>query len=336
MVFGTILSGCLFILPAAVTTGVLVGMDAVRASNNQQPIFTVPPGGGLGGGPGINGGGNRGDKIETDLYCDETIGVYPYVEKGYQQYTLNPNPWGWTKDTGGNLCMSVTTYQNGSYPSKTIAPEWSVTWQYPQGPPTQPVHAFPNIKLNADEETVMPIKLSDIKTIQMDVEWYYGVGNTIPTTVDPAALTSVDAATNVAIDMFLDDDSKKSTDPEKAEFEVMVWLGAFGAATQPIGLAEGSKATEIVNGVTFNLYYGQNGLGQTVLTWTVPTNTIANNFVGDLAPLVTYDFSKLTLPANIPHPSSNAYLGYIGMGSEALSSSQNITLSVPKLDMTVT
>lgn len=87
MVFGTILSGCLFILPAAVTTGVLVGMDAVRASNNQQPIFTVPPGGGLGGGPGVNGGGNRGDKIETDLYCDETIGVYPYVERGYQQYT---------------------------------------------------------------------------------------------------------------------------------------------------------------------------------------------------------------------------------------------------------
>lgn len=93
MVFGTILSGCLFILPAAVTTGVLVGLDAVRSSNNQKPIFTVPPGGGLGGGPGMgNGGGNRGDKIETNLYCDETVGVYPYVEKDYQQYTREFTP----------------------------------------------------------------------------------------------------------------------------------------------------------------------------------------------------------------------------------------------------
>jgi hypothetical protein len=85
MVFGTILSGCLFILPAAVTTGVLVGLDAVRQSNNQQPIFTVPPGGGLGGGPGM--GPTRGNAIETDLYCDETVGVYPYVGNGYQQFT---------------------------------------------------------------------------------------------------------------------------------------------------------------------------------------------------------------------------------------------------------
>lgn len=98
MVFGTIFSGCLFILPAAVTTGVLVGLDAVRASNNQRPIFSVPPGGGLGGGPGMNGGGNRGNAIETDLYCDETIGIYPYVDSDHQQYTrefflaLEPHP----------------------------------------------------------------------------------------------------------------------------------------------------------------------------------------------------------------------------------------------------
>jgi hypothetical protein len=232
--------------------------------------------------------------------------------------------------------MSVTTYQNGSYPSKTIAPQWSVTWQYPQGPSTQPVHAFPNIKLNADKETVMPIQLSTLKTIPIDVLWYYSTGSTAPTTVDIAALTNVEANTNVAIDMFLDDDSGKSSDPEKAAFEVMVWLAAFGAATQPIGLAEGAKATETINGVTFNLFYGQNGLGQTVLTWMVPAGTIANNFNGDLSPLVTYDFSKLTLPANIPYPSTSAYLGYVGMGSETYYSTANVTLSVPKLDLTVT
>jgi hypothetical protein len=232
--------------------------------------------------------------------------------------------------------MTVVSFDNGSYPTKTLAPKWSVTWQYPQGPPTQPVHAFPNIKVNADDQTDMPLKISDITGIDVDVEWYYGTGNTAPTTVDTAQLTAVEANTNVAIDMFLDDDSDKSTDPEKAEFEVMVWLGAFGPATQPIGLAEGTKATANINGVTFNLYYGANGLGQTVLTWTVPTGTIANNFNGDLSTLVKYDYSTLSLPANIPYPRSSAYLGYIGLGSEALYALQNVTLSVPKLDMSVT
>lgn len=85
MVFGTIIAGCLFILPAAVTTGVLVGLDAVRSSNNQKPIFTAPPGGGYGGGPGMTS--DRGTKIETDMYCEQTVGVYPYVDNGYQQYT---------------------------------------------------------------------------------------------------------------------------------------------------------------------------------------------------------------------------------------------------------
>lgn len=233
--------------------------------------------------------------------------------------------------------MRVVTYQNGSYPSKTIAPEWSVTWQYPQGPPTQPVHAFPNIKLNADSKSDIPLKISSVTAIDVDVQWFYGVGNGIPTTVDPAALTGVQTQTNVAIDMFLDDNAKDSTDPEKAEFEVMVWLAAFGSATQPIGYENGAgkKATQVVNGVSFDLYYGQNGLGQTVLTWMVPLGTIANNFNGDLTPLVKYDFSTLSLPANIPYPKQSAYLGYIGLGSEALSAAQNVTLSVPKMSLDV-
>jgi hypothetical protein len=115
MVFGTILSGCLFILPAAVTTGVLVGWDAVRSGSNQKPIFTVPPGGGYGGGPGMDGGG-RGNGIETDIYCDKTVGISPYVAKGYEQYTrelisimslTSPHaPCNWQRDLGQGLQLA--------------------------------------------------------------------------------------------------------------------------------------------------------------------------------------------------------------------------------------
>lgn len=50
--------------------------------------------------------------------------------------------------------------------------------------------------------------------------------------------------------MFLDADKTKAADTTKAAYEVMVWLAAFGDATQPIGLAEGALATEVVNGTT--------------------------------------------------------------------------------------
>ena len=333
MVFGTIISGCLFILPAAVTTGVLVGWDAIRSGGNQKPLFTVPPGGGMGGGPGITP--DRGNKILTEMYCDESTGIAGYFAPGYEAYTLNPNPWGWTEGTPGALCMSVTSYQNGTYPSKTTAPEWSVTWQYPQGPLTQPVHAFPNIKLDANKDSAIPVEISGVNKIEVDVEWYYGVGSIAPTSVDAAALTSAQANTNVAIDMFLDDDKNNAQNPEKAKYEVMVWLAAFGTATQPIGYPT-VKATQVINTVTFNLYWGSNGLGQTVMTWMVPAGTIANQFYGDLSPLVKFDYSTLTdPPTGVTPPKSNTYLGYVGLGSEAYWSGSNVTLSVPKLSMDV-
>jgi hypothetical protein len=231
--------------------------------------------------------------------------------------------------------MNVTSYLNGSYPSKTSAPQWSVTWQYPQGPETQPVHAFPNIKLNADSNTDIPLQISAVQNVEVDIEWYYGAGDTDPTTIDIASLTAAEANTNVAIDMFLDNNEGNSKDPEKAQYEMMVWLAAFGTATQPIGYPT-VVATEVINTVTFNLYYGKNGLGQTVMTWMVPAGTIANQFYGDLSPLVKYDYSSIaSLPASNPPPSSSAYLGYIGLGSEAYWSGQNVTLAVHKLSMDV-
>jgi Glycosyl hydrolase family 12 len=221
----------------------------------------------------------------------------------------------------------VTTFGNGTYPSKIAAPEFSITWQYPPGPPTQPVHAFPNIKI--DEEGVFPVQIGSISNIDIDSQWMYSVGDANQTTsvLDVGALSAVAANTNVAIDMFLDSDSSRSTSTENAKYEVMVWLATFGPATQPIGLDRGAKSVVTIGTTTFNLYFGVNGLGQTVLTWAAAAPV--TDFVGNIAPLLQQDLSSFG------GPTTSDYLGYVAFGSEALSAASNITLSVPRLSMQV-
>ena len=216
---------------------------------------------------------------------------------------------------------------NGTYPTETTAPEFSITWQYPPGPPTQPVHAFPNIKI--DEEGIFPVQISKVTNIDIDTQWMYSVGDQDQSTaaLDQGALAAVSANTNVAIDMFLDSDYAAATSTENAKYEVMVWLATFGPATQPIGLEEGSRMVATVGGTTFNLYYGVNGLGQTVLTWAA--SAPVTEFSGNIAMLIQQDFSAFG------GPTGRDYLGYVALGSEALSSAANITLSVPRLSMQV-
>lgn len=189
----------------------------------------------------------------------------------------------------------------------------------------------------------MPLQINTVKNIDIDVEWTYGVGDKAAKTIDQAALTQVELNSNVAIDMFLDPDSSHATSTENAKYEVMVWLATFGPATQPIGLAQGALSTQTVNGTTLyviylaiieelanvlsNLYFGVNGLQQTVLTW-VAASTAAN-FEGDISPLLQ------GLDAH-GGPAATDYLGYVAFGSEALWSLSNVTLSVPTLQMSVT
>lgn len=209
------------------------------------------------------------------------------------------------------------------------APHFSVTWQYPQGPQTQPVHAFPNIKLDG-EGSMFPISIGSIKTMPVDVEWTYGLGSEAANATDIQALSAANVNTNVAIDMFLDSDMNSAQSTTQSRYEIMVWLGTIGAATQPIGLDQGAVASEVVNGTTFNLYAGVNGQNQYVLTWSATTTV--ENFVGDIQPLVAR-VGSLGLPN---FPSSNTYLGYMGLGSEALWTPQEVTFDVSYLSMDVT
>jgi hypothetical protein len=72
---GSILSFGLFILPIAVTTGVLVGLDAFRASTGQPRLF-------------------RSNKVNVDVYCQKAFGIHPTTDG--QDYTRellsHPNP----------------------------------------------------------------------------------------------------------------------------------------------------------------------------------------------------------------------------------------------------
>ncbi|KAM0329466.1 hypothetical protein ACHAQA_004775 [Verticillium albo-atrum] len=295
-------------LPVAVTVGILVGLQSHREATGQPPLWAPP----------VDNG------ISEDTYCQRAFGIHP--ESKGQEYTLNPNQWGWEEGDPGSLCMNVTSFNNNTYATKTMAPEFSVTWEYPQGPETAPVHAFPNIKV---EGGVFPATLSSLTEVNVDVEWTYGLGNKTVEKTDVTELEASQVNTNVAIDMFLDSDKTVSKDSTKAAFEVMVWLGAIGPATQPIGLPEGSVAEESVNGTDFTLYVGQNSLKQHVLTW-VAKGTV-EKFHGDLMPLVT----QLMGMSGSNFPKKTDYLGYMGLGSEALSTSEPVTFHVPELSIDI-
>lgn len=236
----------------------------------------------------------------------------------------------------------VTTFQNNTYATTSSAPEFSVTWQYPRGPVTQPVHAFPNIQI----ERVLPVKAKALKQINVDLHWTYGVGNEAVAATNEAELLQNEVNTNVAIDMFLDDNAANSQNSSKAAYEVMVWFAGFGSSTEPIGLQRGIIATEVIQGTTLwvsffhaqvqqltlissNLYTGQNGFAQNVLTWVSDKTTEV--FTGDIAPLV----ARLSTITNVVFPVDTLQLGHLGVGSEAFSSNVNVTFSVPVLSIDI-
>lgn len=144
----------------------------------------------------------------------------------------------------------MTSFHNGTYATNATAPPFSVTWQYPQGPQTQPVHAFPNILFDGTVKNTLPVQIGSLSSVNVDLKWSYGVGDTAADQTDTSALTTAELNANVAIDMFLDSDATNSQSTEKAKFEVMVWLGMFGTATQPIGFAQGAITTQTIGDAT--------------------------------------------------------------------------------------
>lgn len=114
-----------------------------------------------------------------------------------------------------------------------------------------PVHAFANANLNLT--SVLPVQLSSMSGLTLDVKWSYNVdiGSTLDadnSNFDALAAENVNA--NVALDLFLAADDQDALSTTDSDYEVMVWLGRLGAYTLPLGYDTGSVVTREVNGVS--------------------------------------------------------------------------------------
>ncbi|KAJ0135149.1 hypothetical protein CTA2_2374 [Colletotrichum tanaceti] len=94
--FRWVVNFVLLAVPIGVTLGILMGLDAGRSANGDKPLFTQPDN------PGTI---PKNNGITPMVSCDKAMGLHP-LSKG-QEYTLNPNQWGWTEGTDGALCMNV-------------------------------------------------------------------------------------------------------------------------------------------------------------------------------------------------------------------------------------
>ncbi|KAF2459007.1 concanavalin A-like lectin/glucanase domain-containing protein [Lineolata rhizophorae] len=308
----TLFSAGLFVLPAAITVGGYIGIEYQKVFHGEgRPA----PGTNNPLGPGPDGDGRI---IETNTWCQKSFGITPFPGR----YVFNPNQWG-DPDDLGDLCMNITT-DSGVSEDTLFAAGFSATWQYPVGPVDEPVHAFPNAKLLLPGDG--PVRLAGLDGLRLDVSWSYGLGSYVHADTDSAVLGAAKVNANVCVDMFLAADAADAADPTRARYEVMVWLAAWGDATDPIGLPAGSQANHTINGTRFDLYYGDNALGQTVLTWLADRNT--TDFIGDIGPLI-HELKHHT------GPDASDHLGYVAFGSEALYSFENVTFYVPRLAMDI-
>jgi hypothetical protein len=155
--------------------------------------------------------------------------------------------------------MSVTTYDNATYPTNTTAPEFTYTWAYPfhiankSAPASQVkplIHAFPQTNIaNLD-----PLTLTDVGALNVGFDWTLGTGNTAAPTTSQIRLTSAQVNTSVALDMYLDADPDKSGNASVAAFEMIIFFAKYGLQ-DPVGFGNGTIVTsKTIGGVKLYVF----------------------------------------------------------------------------------
>ncbi|KXJ88329.1 concanavalin A-like lectin/glucanase domain-containing protein [Microdochium bolleyi] len=212
----------------------------------------------------------------------------------------------WAPEPTGFQCLAVA--KDGA--------SFQADWHWTGGAPFA-VHSFPHVNLRSAR---LPVKLDDIKTADMAVEWGMGPNATFPKGdtlgADEAALVATKAMATIAYDLWIDEDPDVASSASKAAYEIMIWLGKYGDA-QPIASSYPSvpSGTLEVDGQGFTLYVGKNAVGQTVCSWVLDKG--ATKFKMDIVPLITELTKKKLIPAK-------AYLGGIHFGVEAFYASETI------------
>ncbi|KAG5916911.1 hypothetical protein E4U42_007456 [Claviceps africana] len=319
--FRWLVNGIFLALPVGTTIGVLMGIQAINRANGKPPPLSGGDNGWL---PGV---GPVFGKDQIVMSCDTADGIYSKAQDGLD-FSLSANPWGWKKDSEGNICMMVNLNGNQTYETQWTAPPFNVTWQYPRALGAKNVHAFANAKVMSPS---LPTKLSSIEKLDFGVKWFMSLNNKTDAKISDHEFSVNQINANVAIDMFMDKDSTKAGEPEKASHEIMVWFARFGTDTFPIGkksLEDKGLKTKTLDGTDFNLFYGTNSItNQKVLSWVA--SEPANHFNGSLQPLLDEIFAF----NNDDYPQKSDYIGYFAFGQEAYSSLKNVTFSVPHLSV---
>ncbi|KAM5342309.1 hypothetical protein ACJ41O_013275 [Fusarium nematophilum] len=171
-------------------------------------------------------------------------------------YTFYHNNWGSGSASSGSQCSTFTSVSSsGSF-------VWSTSWSWSGGPGQ--VKSYSNVALENVNK-----KISEIKSIPSKWTWRY---------------TGTNMVANVAYDLWL-----APTASSKNQYEIMIWVGAYGGAL-PISEPWAKVIdTPTIGGTKWNLYKGPNG-DVTVFSFVAPSNL--GNYEGDLQLFLTYLASK--------------------------------------------
>ncbi|KAL4130506.1 Inactive glycoside hydrolase xlp1 [Phytophthora ramorum] len=192
-------------------------------------------------------------------------------------YIIYNNLWNKNSATSGSQCTGVDKV-SGS----TVA--WHTSWNW-AGAPTQ-VKSYSNAALVFSKK-----QIKSIKSIPTTIEYSYSYSGTL--------------IADVSYDLFTSSSATGSN-----EYEIMIWLAAYGGAG-PISSTGKAIATVTIGSNSFKLYKGPNG-STTVFSF-VATKTITS-FSADLLSFFTYLVNSQGFP-------SSQYLTTLEAGTEPFTGS---------------
>ena len=145
--------------------------------------------------------------------------------------------------------MTMTTFENATYPTNSTAPEFAFTWEYPfhianeSAPANQTkllIHAFPQASIG--DGGVIPLTLEDLGELTLEFAWTMGIGNANAPSTSVRRLAAQEVNASVALDMYMDPDKSKAGDAGKAAFEMIIYFAHYGLQ-DPVGFGNGTILT---------------------------------------------------------------------------------------------